>query len=84
MKIHLLLKILWLISFLFFSILLSVQLSELAVIVLPLLNSTRGSNVRQIDTTARHKRYFTNGIIDSGVELLLSSLWELFTELGVN
>jgi hypothetical protein len=64
--------------------LLSVQLSELAAIVLTLLNSTRGSNVGQIVSTAGHERYSSKGIIESGVELLFSSLGDLFTELGVN
>ena len=84
LKTRRLLKTLWLFFFFFLSIFLSVQLSELAVIVLLLLNSTHGSNVRQKVTTARHDRYSTNGFMNGRVELFFSSLSELFRELGVN
>jgi hypothetical protein len=84
LKIRLLLKTLWLISFVFFSMLLSVQLSELAAVVLSFLNSTRSSSVIQRVTTAGRERYSSKRIIQSGVKLLFSSLWDLFTELEVN
>ena len=45
MKARLLLKVLWLLTFLFFSILLSVQISERGAIILPLLHSTRNANL---------------------------------------
>jgi hypothetical protein len=45
LKARLLLKALWLLTFLFFSILLSVQLSERGAIILPILHSTRNANL---------------------------------------
>ena len=85
LKTRLLLKTLWLISFL-----LLFNITERAAFRtcsdrIALLHSTRGSNlgvISQIVPTARHARYSTNGIIDSGAELLVSSLWEFFTDLG--
>jgi hypothetical protein len=84
LKTRLLLKTLWLIPFLFLSIFFSMQLSQLAATISSLLNSARGSDVRQLITTARDRRYSLDGTIDIRVELLFSSLWELFTELGTN
>jgi AraC-like DNA-binding protein len=45
LKARVLLKALWLLTFLFFSILLSVQISERGAIILPLFRSTRNANL---------------------------------------
>ena len=86
LKMRLLLKALWLLSFLFFSILLSIKLSQLSAIILPLelyswLECRWG--LANSYNCASYKTSF-GGIVDSGRELLFSSLWELFAGLGVN
>ena len=86
LKTRLLLKALWLLTFLFFSILSSSQPPELGAMVLslsqPSLNPSLGL-VRQLMPTRRHEKYDIGGIISDEARLLFSSLWELFVELGV-
>src|SRR6202012_968198 len=54
LKARLLLKALWLLTFLFFSILLSVQISEGGGIILPPLHSTRNANLGAEELDRNH------------------------------
>jgi hypothetical protein len=85
LKTRLLLKVLWLISYLLFSILLDIPSSKLAPIVLPSCTppvTWLYVVVRRLLPTARHARYSTSGIIDSQNGLLSRSLWRPPHELG--